>query len=60
MATHLAKTPLVQIKRQLAAQAAVAIQQAEAGITPAKVRFEIFPWTPPLPNYQSTHNREKK
>ena len=39
MATHLAKTPLVQVKRQLAAQAAAAIQQAEAGITPVKVRY---------------------
>ena len=37
MATRLARTPLLQAKRQLAAQAAAAIQQTDAGATPAKV-----------------------
>ena len=39
MATRLAKTPLLQVKRQLAAQAAAAIQQADVGATPAKVFY---------------------
>ena len=39
MATRLAKTPLLQVKRQLAAQAVAAIQQADVGTTPAKVCY---------------------